>query len=198
MSRKLIALAVAVVAVAFAACGGNYNSGGTATSSSSALVPALSFRAELPNGDVKTGKIGEELPSEGLGRVNDSYWSAMLGGFTQQTYSQALGFPPKTKITLTNLSGSISHTLDVVQKISGPPAKFPASPNLPVSAKGNGKLKIGYASGPITAGKSVTLTLVKAGIYLIGCAFHYKEGMQDVLVVKAKATPGPQATPPAR
>ena len=142
--------------------------------------------------------MSEELPGEGLGTVNDSYWQATLGGFTQEKYSQALGFPPKTKITLTNISGSISHTLDVVAKISGPPAKFPQSPQLSISAHGGTKLKEGYASGIISPGKSVTFTLSKAGIYLIGCAFHYGEGMRDVLVVKAKATPGPEATPPAR
>ena len=33
----------------------------------------------------------------------------------------------------------------------------------------------------IEPGKSVTVTLSKAGTYLIGCAFHYGEGMHDVL-----------------
>jgi plastocyanin len=150
----------------------------------------------LPAG--KTGTIGEELPGEGLGEVDDTYWSATLGGFTQQQYSQALGFPPGTKITLTNLSKAISHTLNVVKKISGPPANFPSDPTLSTQASGNGKLAKGYASGVISPGKSVTLTLSKAGIYLIGCAFHYGEGMRTVLVVKARATPGPQATAPGR
>jgi hypothetical protein len=199
MSRKLIAFSAALVAVALAACNGSYNGGGTANSGTNALpqTPAFAYKAVLPDGSVHTGTISEELPTEGLGRVTDKFWSATLGGFTQQQYSQALGFPPKTKLTLTNLSKSISHTLDVVQKISGPPAKFPSSPNLPITAHGGGKLKIGYASGPIGPGKSVTITLVKAGIYLIGCAFHYSEGMQDVLVVEQHATPGPEATPPA-
>ncbi len=46
-------------------------------------------------------------------------------------------------------------------------------------------------------GKSVTVTLGTSGMYLIGCHFHYHEGMQDVLVVAKGATPGPQATAPA-
>jgi plastocyanin len=50
---------------------------------------------------------------------------------------------------------------------------------------------VGYASGSIAPGKSVTVTLSNTGIYLIGCAFHYSEGMQDVIEVKAHATPGP-------
>jgi hypothetical protein len=86
-------------------------------------------------------------------------------------------------------------TLDVVKVISGPPADFPPGAKLSVPAKGDGKLEAGYASGPIGPGKSVTVTLVKAGTYLIGCAFHYDEGMRDVLVVEAHASPGPQATP---
>jgi hypothetical protein len=62
--------------------------------------------------------------------------------------------------------------------------------------KGDGKLEEGYASGEIKPGGSVTVTLVKEGIYLVGCAFHYSSGMQDVLVVSKTAKPGPQATAP--
>ena len=79
--------------------------------------------------------------------------------------------------------------------ITKPPAIFPADPKLSVPPKGGTKLEAGYASGPIKPGKSVTVTLVKAGIYLIGCAYHYHSGMRDVLVVAVHATPGPQATP---
>ncbi len=142
--------------------------------------------------------IGEELPTEGVGSIKSKKWVALLGGFTQTTYSQALGFPPGTKITIHNLSKSITHTLDVVKVITKPPAIFPSSPKLSVPAKGAGKLEAGYASGPIKPGKTVTVTLEKAGIYLIGCAFHYHEGMRDVLVVQPHATPGPQATPAPR
>ncbi len=124
-------------------------------------------------------------------------WKATLGGFTQTKRTQSLAFPPGTKITIHNLSSSITHTLDVVKVISGPPAIFPPNPNLSIPAKGHGKLEAGYASGPISPGKSVTVTLVKAGTYEIGCAFHYGEGMRDVLVVKKGAKPGPQATPPS-
>ena len=141
--------------------------------------------------------IGEELPTEGLGTIKSVKWQATLGGFTQQRYSESLGFPPGTKITIRNLSKSITHTLDVVKEISGPPADFPKNPKLSKTAKGGGKLETGYASGPIKPGKSVTVTLVKAGTYLIGCAFHYSFGMHDVLVVEKFAAHGPQATPPS-
>ncbi|MGC2650241.1 MAG: hypothetical protein WA304_05490, partial [Candidatus Cybelea sp.] len=127
--------------------------------------------------------IGEKLPSEGLWSMKSVKWKAELGGFTQQTYSQALGFPPNTKLTIHNLSTKYTHTLDVVKVIAGPPAVFPKGIKLPIKAEGDGKLAAGYASGPIKPGQSVTVTLTKAGIYLIGCAYHYDMGMHDVLTV---------------
>lgn len=196
MSRKIAAVAVALAAAALAACSGHYGSSG-ATSSSYVLpgMPDLKLTATYPDG--KTGSAMEELPSEGLGTVNDPTWKATLGGFSQQQFSQALGFPPGTKLTMTNISKNIHHTFNVVKKIKGPPANFPANPTLSTTPSG-GNLKNGYASGSIAPGKSVTVLAKRAGIYLIGCAFHYHEGMQDVLVIAKGATPGPQATPPAR
>jgi plastocyanin len=139
--------------------------------------------------------IGEELGSQGLYTVNSGIWKATLSGFTQLARSQALGFPPGTKLTIHNLSTNTTHTLDVVRVITKAPADFPSSVKLSIPAKGSGKLEAGYASGPIKPGGSVSVTLVKAGVYLIGCAIHYKDGMRDVLVVATHATPGPQATP---
>jgi protein SCO1/2 len=61
---------------------------------------------------------------------------------------------------------------------------------------GNGVLGVGYASGIINGGKSVTVKLTKPGIYLIGCAFHYLSNqMRDVIEVATGATPGPTASP---
>ncbi len=194
MSKKLAAAAVALAAAALAACAGQSGSG---ANGSSALpgAPALQITATLPDG--KTGTIMEELPGEGLGTIKDSHWQATLGGYTQQQFSQALGFPVKTKLTIKNISKSIHHTFNVVAKISGPPAQFPSNPSLSQNPSG-GPLKKGYASGVINAGSSVTVVAKKAGIYLFGCAFHYHSGMQDVIVIGKGATPGPQATPPAR
>jgi plastocyanin len=197
-SKKFSALAVTFVALALAACGaGSVGAGNTApmngtTYSLPAVDSDLAMTATLPK-----DSIGEELPEEGVGSIKSSVWKATLGGFTQTQRTQSLAFPPGTKITIHNLSSSITHTLDVVKVISGPPAVFPSNPNLSIPAKGDGKLEAGYASGPISPGKSVTVTLVKAGTYEIGCAFHYGEGMRDVLVVKDGAKPGPQATPPS-
>ena len=188
-------MGLAVAGLAVSACGGHANNGN--------VIPMGGNTVMLPSFDndlvvsakVPKDTIGEELPGEGLGSIKSAKWNATLGGFTQQKFSQKLGFPPGTKITIRNLSKNVTHTFDVVKEISGPPAHFPKNPNLSIKAKGHGKLEAGYASGPIKPGKSVTVTLVKKGTYLIGCAFHYHLGMHDVIQVAKHALPGAQATP---
>jgi plastocyanin len=196
MGRKIIALVVALVGLAVSACGGRMTGSNIASQAGGTYVlPPLDsdlvMIAVLPK-----DTIGEERPDEGLGSIKSGKWKAVLGGYTQQRYSQSLGFPPGTKITIRNLSHNTEHTLDVVRVISGPPAVFPKNPNLSIPARGKGRLEAGYASGPIKPGKSITVTLAKGGIYLIGCAFHYHQGMHDVLVVSPHAAPGQQATAP--
>ena len=185
--KKSGGAALAVIACALAACGGgnvppNANPG---TSFVQSLGPQTRLHFTLP-----ANTIGEELPSEGVKTKQDPKWG-LVGGFTQSTTAQVLAFPPNTKVTIENLSKSFSHTLNVVAKRKGPPAKFPKNPTLPTQPMGNGILGLGYASGVIAPGKSVTVTLSNKGNYLIGCAFHYSQGMQDVIRVSAKATPGP-------
>ncbi|MBV8345238.1 MAG: hypothetical protein JO190_09645 [Candidatus Eremiobacteraeota bacterium] len=195
-------MALAAAAV-LAACGGRY--GSVASNGSTFTMPGmpdLQMTARNPDGSNAqvyrdaTGTVSEELPVEGLGTIADPFWKATLGGYTQQQFSQALGFAPGTKLTIKNISPIHDHTLNVVKKIAGPPAKFPSSPTLLMTASG-GKLQKGYRSGVIPWGGSVNVTLGKAGVYLFGCAFHYHQGMQDVFVVHTGATPGPQATKPS-
>lgn len=197
MFKKLAAMGVALAAVVLAACSTHYGASNAPNETTFALpgMPNLIMTAQLPNG--KTGTVHEELPGEGIGTVDDSYWSATLGGFTQEQYAQALGFPPGTKLTIKNISGDITHTFNVIAKRKGPPAKFPANPKLSMTPNGS-TIKVGYASGPIKPGSTVTILAKRAGIYLIGCAFHYHEGMQDVIVIGKGATPGPQGTAPAQ
>lgn len=194
MLKKLSALATAGAALALGACAGHY-AGSNGASYTLPGMPDLRITATLPN--TSPVAISENLPMD-LGVIDDTFWGATLGGFTQTQYSQALGFPPNTKLTITNISSSIPHTLNVIAKIAGPPATFPASPTLLTTAHGK-VFKKGYRSGTIMPGKSVSVTLAKKGIYLIGCAFHYKSaGMRDVVVVATNATPGPEASPPPR
>lgn len=194
MSKRLAALSLGVAAAILAACTGR---GGPSTTGGSSYLLPSSFSNVAIVATLPSDTVGEELPSEGVGTIADPFWKATLGGFTQTNYSQALGFPPNTKITVENLSKDISHTFNFVKKIKGPPANFPSNPSLSTQASG-GNFKKGYASGSISPGKSVSVMLAKAGVYLIGCAFHYGEGMHDVLVVKKSATPGPEGTPPAQ
>ena len=186
--KNIGGVAVAAIACALAACGGGNvpPSGVSGTTFVQSLGPDTRLHFTLPK-----DTIGEELPSEGVHTKQDPTWG-LVGGFTQSNTAQVLAFPPGTKVTIMNLSGSFSHTLDVVAKRTKPPANFPSNPNLPVPPHGNGVLALGYASGAIPPGKSVTVTLANKGNFLIGCAFHYHEGMQDVIRVSAHATPGPE------
>jgi plastocyanin len=195
MGRKFIAIVIALVGIAVSACAGRMTGGNASVPGGTYVLPPLDSDLMLV-ANLPKDTIGEEKPDEGLGMVKSPKWVAEVGGYTQERYSQTLGFPPGTKITVRNLSKTTEHTLDVVKVISKPPAIFPKNPNLSVQARGHGKFEAGYASGPIKPGRSVTITLAKAGIYLIGCAFHYHEGMHDVFVVSKHAAPGKQATPP--
>jgi plastocyanin len=194
--KRPASIAIALTVAVLAACAGH--NGGNAGSNGGVVtlpgLPGLSLTAKLPSGG---NTIIEELPSEGIGTVHDRHWHSMFGHFSQQQFSQALGFPPGTEITIKNISASEEHTLNVVGVIDGPPARFPHHPKLSFSPSG-GKLGKGYASGPIPIGGSIIVKLGKRGIYLIGCAYHYEQGMKDVLVVAPNATPGPQGTPPPR
>lgn len=189
--NKYASISCTAAIIALAACG-SQNAASSAAGLGSPALPAIAFDAAPATGNLPKDTIGEELPSEGVGTEKDPTWG-LVGGFTQTKHAQVLAFAPGTKITIRNLSGSFPHTLDVVELAGKPPAHFPSNPTLSFNAAGNGQLGKGYASGTIEPGKSVTVTLSKPGTYLIGCAFHYSEGMQDVIRVVAKATPGPSA-----
>jgi plastocyanin len=195
MFRKFAALSTAVAACALAACGGGGMGHGVGNAGALPMtVQSFQIGDDLV-ASVKLPKntIGEELPTEGVGTQKNMTWG-MIGGFTQMTYAQVLAFPPGTKITVHNLSKTTEHTFNVVGKTTKAPARFPAGQ--PSFTPSGGKtLVVGFASGPIKPGKSITVTLAKSGTFLIECAFHFKEGMRDVIIVEAKAKPGPQGTP---
>lgn len=191
MSKKVAAFAVVIVGAVLAACTSHAGGNVVPATGFPAVEPDITITATLPK-----DTVGEELPSEGLGTYKSPFWKATIGGFTQTQFSQTLAFPPGTKITLHNLSKTNPHTLNVIEAVKGPPAKFPANPSLPTSPSGHGILGTGYRSGTLEPGKSVSITLSKAGTYLIGCAFHYSEGMRNVFVVEKGAKPGKEATPP--
>jgi plastocyanin len=196
MFKKRAAFTAVLVGAILVACSSHGSGGGGSFVPAGNQVMLPTFDSDLiAFARMPARTVGEELPSAGLGVERSKFWNANLGGYTQTQYSQAIGFPPGTKITIRNLSKKTPHTLNVVAKIKGRPARFPKNPDLKTGAQGHGVLDTGYASGIIQPGKSVTVTLSKAGTYLIGCAFHYGEGMHDVLVVARNAKPGQQATP---
>lgn len=194
MNIKHLAAVAALAGLTIAGCGARTGMAGASPGAPAYVLPAM-------GGDVVVyatmgrDTIGEEYYKEGLGAIHSVKWKAMLTSYTQQARSQSLGFPPNTKLTIVNLSKKDTHTLNFIKEIAAPPAVFPKGIKLSQVAKGGGKFGLGYASGPIHPGKSITMTLGKAGSYLIGCAFHYSIGMHDVIVVAPHAAPGPQATP---
>jgi plastocyanin len=198
MLRKYAALSLALAAGILAACGGGHGlspNAGMGGGTSYVLPPIgdLAIDATLPK-----HAIGETLPTT-LGKIKMKRMdNAVVGGFTQSHYSQTLAFPPGTKITIHNVSKTDEHTFNVIKEIVGNRVHFPNNPTLQVTAQGGNRVEAGFASGPIKPGHSISVVLAKAGTYLVGCAFHYKSnGMRDILVVKAGAKPGPQATPPS-
>ncbi len=189
MFKRIAAIAIAVAAGTLVACGGRAgNAPGNASFALPAIAPDLAVSAVAPKA------AGEDLPSV-LGSVYVKSMHAEAGGFTQSRRSQTLAFPPGTKIEVRNLSKTLTHTFDVVMKVGKSPARFPANPKLSVEAHGGGVLGQGYASGPIPPGKSVVITLSNPGVYVVGCAFHYTDGMRDVIRIQNGAVAGPQATP---
>ncbi len=179
-----LAIALAIVALATAAACtnggglGSVNSGGGGTPS------------PLPSGG-----IGVAIPTGKIGVENDPVWGT-VSGYTEEQTSQIMAFAPGATVTITNLSSTTPHTLNVIAVGGTPPPNWPANPSLSFSPSGSGVLGADYASGSLNPGSSVKVKLSSPGIYLLGCAYHYIEfNMRDVIQVVAGATPGPTASP---
>jgi protein SCO1/2 len=182
MNLRPAVLGLGLLAAAAVACTNGGGLGSIGGNGSSTPLPSASA-------------IGVGIPTGKIGVENDPVWGT-VSGYTQAQTSQVLAFPPGAKITIKNLSSTTPHTLNVIGERSGPPPNFPSNPSLSFYASGNGVLSTKYASGSLNPGASVTVTLSKPGIYLIGCAYHYIEfQMRDVIQVVAGATPGPTASP---
>jgi hypothetical protein len=182
--------AVSAVAVAFAAslaaCGG----GGSSYGGSSPPVPNPT--ATPPPVSTQQVVIAA-LPSSVMGSRTDATFGT-IGGYTQQTFSQVLGFAPGSQIMVQNGQTSTPHTLGVVSTTG-----FDATGSaLSASASGGSTIQAGFNTGTINPGALVGPFTLVAGTYYIGCAFHYSSApsMRTVLQVAANATPGPQATAP--
>jgi hypothetical protein len=178
MHLRFISVAIAIAALATACSGGGYGSSGTPNYSPT--------NTPLSNQQV----VRLALPTSAMGQENDPTFG-LVGGFTQSSYSQVLGFAPGTQIMIRNDEVSTSHTLGDTLGTSS----FPASPALTTTASGGSTLSAGFQSGTIAPGVSVGPITLTAGTYYIGCAFFYASNqMRDVLIVSGSAAPGPQAT----
>ena len=190
MQRTLGIAALFAFSLSLVACGGGGGGGG-------GITPPNNGGGGTPPPGVSGNSIGEALPSSAIGVEIDPMWGT-VAGFTQSSRSQIIAFAPGTVVTVKNLAAAgtgTTHTLNVVGTASGPPAHFPASPSLSIAASGGSTLATGFASGNITPGAQMSVTLATAGMFIVGCAYHYGLGMRDVIQVSSSATPGPQATP---
>jgi cytochrome oxidase Cu insertion factor (SCO1/SenC/PrrC family) len=185
MKSPTIAIAFAIVALgAAAAC---TNGGG--------LGSITSGGGGSPSPPPPPGGIGVAIPTGKIGVENDPVWG-IVSGYTQEQTSQVMAYAPGATVTITNLSSTTPHTLNVIAVGATAPPNWPTNPSLSFSPSGNGVLGAGYASGSLNPGSSVKVKLSNPGIYLLGCAYHYIEfSMRDVIEVVAGATPGPTASP---
>lgn len=176
------AVALALAAT-LAACGGG---GGGTGGGGGGGIPAPT---QTP---VSTQQvITMALPTTAMGsRADPTY--GVIGGYTQQVFSQTLAFAPGSQVMITNGQAGTPHTLGVVSTTG-----FGSGAALSTSATGGNTIQAGFNTGTVNGNTTVGPFTLAAGLYYIGCAFHYQSNeMRTVLNVAAGATPGPQATPP--
>jgi hypothetical protein len=188
MKRLGIFFAVAASTLVVA-CGGG-GGGGSTPPASVTGNPAPTPTAVIT---ATPQQITMSLPgATGIGTETDPTFGA-IAGYTEQIYSQVLGFVPGAQIMIVNGQSAASatpHTLNVLSQTS-----FPASPTLTTTAVGGSTIAAGFQSGSIAPGTTVGPFTLTAGLYYIGCGFHFlSNGMRTVLDVATAATPGPQAT----
>jgi len=181
-------LAVTLVALATACTGGGGGGGGYNPGPVATPTPAPT------NSTSSQQVVTLALPTTAIGTENDPTFG-MVGGFTQGSYSQVLGFAPGAQIMIQNGQSTTPHTFGD----TGGTSSFPASAAaLSFTAAGGSTMSHGFQTGTINANATVGPFTLTSGTYYIGCAYHYTSNqMRDVLVVAANAAPGPQATPAA-
>jgi hypothetical protein len=181
MKRLAVYFAVAASALVAACSGG----GGSSTPISVATATPVATTAPTAAPQV----ITMSLPSSVIGMETDPTYG-LVAGYTQQTYSQVLAFVPGAQVMIANGQAGVPHTLNVLSQTA-----FPVNPTLVTTASGGSTLNASYTSGTVTNGTMIGPVTLTAGLYYIGCGYHYTSaGMRTVLNVAAAATPGPQAT----
>lgn len=187
-SRNIVSLLLACSTIAACSSGGGSVGGG-----GSVNPPPTQSPTQAPTQSPSTQQvISLALPSTAIGRVVDPAFG-LVAGYTQNTYSQVLGFVPGAQVMIRNAQATgIPHTLGDTGASSFPGGQ---PPTLSSTATGSNTFTTGWQSGNLNPGQMVGPITLSAGTFFIGCAYHYaSDGMRDVLVVAANATPGPQAT----
>jgi hypothetical protein len=186
----LLTVSAVVVAASIAACGG-----------STSGPMNLPLRTPVPTGAPvstpapTTGPSTQQVvtmaePDTAIGSVVTPTFG-LVGGYTQQTYSQVLGFAPGSQIMIRNGQAAVPHTFSVISTTG-----FVGAPTS-LTASGGSTIAAGFNTGTVNGGTLIGPFTLSAGTFFVGCVFHYaSENMRTVLVVAANATPGPQATPP--
>ncbi len=192
--RSRVTLGLSLACGALAACSGGGSSGtGSSLPGSVGTIATASPTTAPTSVPASTQQIiSLALPTTSIGRVTSPVFG-LVGGYSQSTFSQILGFVPGTKVMIRNgQASSIPHTLGVIGGSTFPSGQ-PAE--LALTKTAGNTLSAGWQSGAIGAGQLIGPITLTAGTFLIGCAFHYAtDTMRDVLIVSANATPGPQAT----
>jgi hypothetical protein len=187
--QRVLALGIGVLtSAALAACGGGGSGSGASTPVTVAATAAPTTAATTA-ATAAPQVVTMSLPDVGaMGQENDPTFG-LVGGYTQQTYSQVLGFAPGSQVMIMNGQPGIQHTFDVVSTTG-------FNGTATTAASGGSTLSSTFATGAVNPGQSVGPVTLTAGTYFIGCGFHFVSNkMRTVLVVAAAATPGPQATP---
>lgn len=176
-----------VLAATLAACGGGGGGTGGGTNGGGVVTP--------PQGPTQTPVSTQQvvtmaLPTTAMGVEQDPTYGT-IGGYTQSLYSQTLAFAPGSQIMISNGQVGTPHTfgVDSTTGFDGTGAALNISPT------GGSTIQAGFNTGAVNGGASAGPFTLAAGVYYVGCAFHYASNqMRTVLNVAANATPGPQAT----
>jgi hypothetical protein len=174
-------LAIAA-SVTVAACGGGGSAAPATVGPTASPAPTIAPTA-APQ------VITMSLPTSAIGQETDPTYG-LIGGYTQQTYSQTLAFVPGAQIMIANGQAGVPHTLNVLSQTA-----FPSAPTLSTAAAGGTTLAAGFQSGSLAGDSTIGPITLTAGLYYIGCGYHYTSNtMRTVLNVATAAVPGPQAT----
>ena len=167
----------AIAALIVTGCGGGYGS-----------VPGGNMNPPPPPTPSPGPVVHINFFGMGNGSITDQTFGT-VSGFTQQAHAQVMAFAPSEQITITN-NDTVPHTLNVFSAYPTP------GPQSTASVPNGGIFGPGYQSGVMQPGQTTSVLTVMntPGNLFIICGIHFSSGMQDGIVVKVGATPGPEAT----